>query len=139
MACVRRLSPCNAWAHEKHPHTGHITTRSFSAPEVTNTLEDVLEVVSNQVSHPVASRRAVENETHVCIRVLTFSRGVYQIDGTRSQHSSETQAGLHDDPKMRGKLTTARVAQIVDVAEATWVLYFFIRRLRVESSMIQGF
>lgn len=38
-----------------------------------------------------------------------------------------------------GKLTTARVAQIVDVPEATWVLYFFINRLRVDSSIIQVF
>lgn len=52
------------------------------------------------------------------------------------------ETGPHDDPKVAGKcgkLTTARVAQIVDVAEATWVLYFFIRRLRVESSIIQVF
>lgn len=37
-----------------------------------------------------------------------------------------------------GELTTARVAQTVDVAEATWVLYFFSSLLRVESSMIQA-
>jgi hypothetical protein len=43
------------------------------------------------------------------MRVFTFSRGV-----------------------------TARVAQTVEVAEATWVLYFFKSLLRVDSSMIQA-
>lgn len=33
--------------------------------------------------------------------------------------------------------TTASVAHTVEVAEATWVLYFFKSLLRVESSIIQ--
>lgn len=37
-----------------------------------------------------------------------------------------------------GKLTTARVAQIVDDPEATWVWYFFSSLFRVECSMFQA-
>lgn len=70
---------------------------------------------------------------HVCIRVLTFSRGV-----CKKQHQYRWLVdNLVVQCLMRRSPTTARVAQMVDVPEATCVLYRLRNLLRVDSSMVQ--
>ena len=73
--------------------TSNITTGAFVPPQILGTLEDVLEVVTSKcMINPVAATTDIQSETHVCMRVFTFSKGVCK-EGHRNQYQSQEYLG----------------------------------------------